>query len=510
MAAAAAAARFSALEAELAAKTSRIAELEARVSCLEAENARLRKAMANGEGAGRAGESYSAIDRLEEILGAHNQEEVEMVGAGAAACGGVMVRSDGEEGIGVDASKGRSPEEGGVVTVPASPKRGLRVVTPESVEGGSGSSSGDASRSIDVELEDDGVSTRSRGKKRATTRVVTSDSEDEDGDDAEQQGGTGSRKKRVLCAVSDSENEDGDDGVRLGSSGHTSCVPATQIERGEEEEDDIERGGEEEEDEDDDIPICQVLRKMRKRKASDDEFAGAKECSTPATRRSARLVKKQSREGQAAGGVCDFVEPREFEGSEDMDEDDDMDDFIVDDDFSENANDSAEESCSQPEVSGASAPDEEASPEPEESESDIDYADVMASVGRKRKAKEWKFEGEMLAAFRECPELCLKAVCALYRKQTEEEQFEKAALISNKQGFSHTDATSAQRVQVQLGSHIAEFLLDGDLHGPLRKTVHQLEEHDPNARKFCQKVASHYSKQLFTIYQNKEDPYFIP
>jgi len=46
----------------------------------------------------------------------------------------------------------------------------------------------------------------------------------------------------------------------------------------------------------------------------------------------------------------------------------------------------------------------------------------------------------MLAAFGEHSELCLKAVCALYRKQTQEEQMEKAALVHNKQGFSHIDA----------------------------------------------------------------------
>jgi hypothetical protein len=46
----------------------------------------------------------------------------------------------------------------------------------------------------------------------------------------------------------------------------------------------------------------------------------------------------------------------------------------------------------------------------------------------------------MLASFAEHPELCLKAVCAIYRKQTQEEQMEKAALLHNKQGFSHTHA----------------------------------------------------------------------
>ena len=64
----------------------------------------------------------------------------------------------------------------------------------------------------------------------------------------------------------------------------------------------------------------------------------------------------------------------------------------------------------------------------------------MARIGRKNKAKDWKFEGDMLAAFDEHPEICLKAVCALYRKQTEEEQKQKATFVHNKQGFNQIHA----------------------------------------------------------------------
>ncbi|KAL6627179.1 hypothetical protein ACP70R_030905 [Stipagrostis hirtigluma subsp. patula] len=509
------AARFCALEAELAAKSLRIAELEARVSCLEAENARLSMAMAKGEGADRTGEEDHVVGRLEEGLGGHKQEAAEMV-AGGADCGGVIVLSDGEDGIAVDSNKGRSPEVR-VVSVPTPRKRAARVVTGESedeepvegVEGCSGSSKGDARGDINVDLEDDDVSVTAPGKKRAAALVVTSDSEDEDmgrgrrgnakdvgGDDDNDEVGDGQEegvtpsRKRTLCGFSDSENEDCKEGVRLVSSPHTSQVPATQIERWEE-------------DDDDRIPICQVFKKMRKARVSDDddELGEAKGCSTPATRRSARLVKNQSKGRQAARRVLNFVEPNEREGSEDdMEEDDDMDEFINDDNSSENASDSDEDSCAEPEVSGASTQTEKSSPE--ESDGEINYAAVMACIGRKRKAKDWKFEGDMLAAFHEHPELCLKAVCALYRKQTKEEQLEKATLVHNKQGFSQIDASR--------GSCIAEFLLDGDLYGPLKKTVHDLEAYDRYALDFCRKVAARYSKQLFAIYQNKEDPYFHP
>ncbi|KAL6850116.1 hypothetical protein ACP4OV_020743 [Aristida adscensionis] len=514
MAAAAPAARLSALEAELAAKASRVAELEARVSCLEAENARLRKALAEGGGAGRAGEGGTIPGRLEEGLRGRKRGAIE-IACGGVACGDVIVLSDGEEGeegVSVAANKGGGQEEG-VVAVRTPRKRAARVVIGESedeedaqggaVEGGSGSSRGSADCDADVGLEDDDVSTTARGKKRAAALVVTSDSEDDDlspgrrasAKDAydDQEGGVMPSRKRALCGVSDSENEDGDDGACLVSSEHAPHVPATQTESGED-------------DYEDRIPISQVFEKMRKDRVSDDddELDYTKGCSTPTTRRSARLAKNQSKGGQAARRALNFVEPQEYEGVEDdmEEEDDDMDDFIKDDDSSESASDSAEESCSEPEVSGASAPNEESSPKPEDSDSEIDYADVIACIGRKRESKDWEHEGQMLSAFDKYPELCLKAVCALYRKQTKDEQLEKATLFHNKQGFNQIDALR--------GSRIAEFLLDGDSNGPLKKTVAELKEYDRYALEFCHKVATRYSKQLFAIYQNKEDPYFLP
>lgn len=57
---------------------------------------------------------------------------------------------------------------------------------------------------------------------------------------------------------------------------------------------------------------------------------------------------------------------------------------------------------------------------------------------------------------------------------------------------------------------VVVFLTDGDPYGPLKKTVQDLEKYDPTALDFCCKLANRYSKQLFTIYQNKEDPLFLP
>lgn len=57
---------------------------------------------------------------------------------------------------------------------------------------------------------------------------------------------------------------------------------------------------------------------------------------------------------------------------------------------------------------------------------------------------------------------------------------------------------------------MAEFLTDGDPFGPLKKSVKDLENYDRKAIDYCHKLANRYSKQLFTIYQNKEDPFFHP
>ncbi|CAL4952430.1 unnamed protein product [Urochloa decumbens] len=489
-----------ALDAELAAKSSRVAELEARVSLLEVENARLRRALAIGEGAARTRGEDPKFGRFAAVLRGSKREAAEKPG-GSVACDVIEV-SDDEEGAAVGADKGRSPEEG-IVAVPTPRKREVRAVTGESEDEGGTEGGGGSGKEERVGLEDDDVLVAPRGRKRAAARVVTSDSEDEDvndgelgsgkGDGGDQEEGGKPSKKRGFCGICDSEDEDAaTEGVNVVTS--KAASPA-QIECGE--------------DEDDRIPICQVLKKMRKRRVSDDndddELGEAKGCSTPPTRRSVRLVKNQSKGGRAASArrVLNFVEPKECEGSDDdSEEDDDMEDFINDEDSSENTSESAEESCDEPGVSGTSVLNEESSPGPEESDSEVDYADVMARIGRKNKAKDWEFEGDMLVAFDEHPELCLKAVCALYRKQTEEEQMHKATFVHNKQGFNQIHALR--------GSRIAEFLLDGDLNGPLKKTISDLEEHDRYALEFCRRMASHYSKQLFAIYQNKEDPYFHP
>ncbi|CAD6240615.1 unnamed protein product [Miscanthus lutarioriparius] len=268
-----------------------------------------------------------------------------------------------------------------------------------------------------------------------------------------------SKSDRVFRGVSDSEDEDGNEEIA-----------APQAESGHKEEDNM-------------VPIYKLLKRMPKERASEDgdESYEAKGHSAPATRRSARLVKKQSKSDRVFRGVSDSEDEDGDEGiaapqTESGDEEDDM--VPIDKSCKRMPEERTmilmEESCD--ESDEPSVLNEKSSPGLEMSDGEVDYKDVMACIGRKKKAKEWDYEADMLAAFGEHPELCLKAVCAIYRK----------------------------------GSRIAEFLLDGDRVGPLKKTVSDLDEYDRYAFEFCRKVASHYSKQLFAIYQNKEDPYFHP
>ncbi|KAJ6294938.1 hypothetical protein OIU76_022926 [Salix suchowensis] len=137
------------------------------------------------------------------------------------------------------------------------------------------------------------------------------------------------------------------------------------------------------------------------------------------------------------------------------------------------------------------------------SDDDTDFGMILSRLHRSKDHKfKWEFEGDMLADFGKDPELCMKAVCALYRQQTAEEKRNKETLHYNGRGFSKFDAPR--------GSKLAEFLIDGDPSGDLKKSVLELQAYNSKGVKLCRKLATHYSKQLFQIYKNKEDPLFLP
>ncbi|PON96876.1 hypothetical protein TorRG33x02_072550 [Trema orientale] len=147
---------------------------------------------------------------------------------------------------------------------------------------------------------------------------------------------------------------------------------------------------------------------------------------------------------------------------------------------------------------------DDASGESEDHSDDkIDFSEILSNLQRKKdKSFKWEFEADMLAAFGKDTELCMKAVCALYRQQTSEEKITKGSLFYNNRGFNKFDALR--------GTTLAEFLTDGDAEGDMIKTEQELEDYDPKAIKLCRSLATNYSKQLFEIYKNKEDPFFLP
>ncbi|XP_076937438.1 uncharacterized protein LOC143605067 [Bidens hawaiensis] len=132
-----------------------------------------------------------------------------------------------------------------------------------------------------------------------------------------------------------------------------------------------------------------------------------------------------------------------------------------------------------------------------------EYKETLDRIGRKKSLNlKWELEADMLSDFGKDPKLCMSAVCALYRKQTDDEKDSKVTIHHNERGFSQPDANK--------GSELAVFLMGRDPDGDLNKTVEELKEYDAKGVKRCRNLALKYSKQLFKIYENKEDPYFPP
>ncbi|KAK4435441.1 hypothetical protein Salat_0707500 [Sesamum alatum] len=108
----------------------------------------------------------------------------------------------------------------------------------------------------------------------------------------------------------------------------------------------------------------------------------------------------------------------------------------------------------------------------------------------------WIFAADMLKAFEEDDELCMNAVCALYRQQVFESKYTG--------GFSgllhHFEAMRARS--------LAEYLIGGDPELKQRKSVAEVKEEFPCALYLCRSLATDYYESLFTLYCNGDDPFF--
>ncbi|ESW09560.1 hypothetical protein PHAVU_009G137300 [Phaseolus vulgaris] len=188
-------------------------------------------------------------------------------------------------------------------------------------------------------------------------------------------------------------------------------------------------------------------------------------------------------------------------------EDEDLSDFIVDDfdelscdDTSGKSQDASNGDVNSDSSNSQDVPDNHMDDARDVSDEDVDFSKIISQIQRRKDDMEWEFEADMLAAFGKDSELCMKAVCALYQQQTLEEQMSKGTFYTNQRGFSKFDA--------HRGSTLAEYLTHGDPRGGLKKSVKELHEHDPKAVELCRTFAIRYSKQLYQIYINKENPFF--
>ncbi|CAI9092370.1 OLC1v1027590C1 [Oldenlandia corymbosa var. corymbosa] len=100
----------------------------------------------------------------------------------------------------------------------------------------------------------------------------------------------------------------------------------------------------------------------------------------------------------------------------------------------------------------------------DEAVNDINLGKIIAKLGRFKDHPKWnwEFQGDLLADLGKDPELCMKAVCALYRQQTPDEKASKATFVRNGQGLSQIDA--------ERGTELGEFLTAGDPEGDLSKS----------------------------------------
>lgn len=261
------------------------------------------------------------------------------------------------------------------------------------------------------------------------------------------------------------------------------------------------------ESDEDDVPICKLkrrnLQEIVPNRASSEMKSSSVTVASPGDDNIENLVTPPRRRlrkgtGKVAGGkgssskAHETIGQRGIPATEDVEHDESEDagsdsegeslnGFIIDDDTEDSDGDDAS--------SGT------------QDGSDVDFDEILSRLKRtKDQNLEWELEADMLSAFGKDPELCMKAVCALYRQQTSEEKVSKGTLVCNSRGFSKFDAYR--------GTMLAEFLTDGDPQGELKKSVEELREYDPKGLELCRTFASRYSKQLFDICKNKEDPYF--
>jgi hypothetical protein len=198
-----------------------------------------------------------------------------------------------------------------------------------------------------------------------------------------------------------------------------------------------------ESDEDDNVPISKLKRMHLQQKVPDGVNSDFNDCSVTATstvtppRRHLMTLRKSLEKGGAERNASSQASKTKYDrgiptsgdaeddGSEEFGSDSEgesLDGFIVGSSDISDADDASSESQ-------------------DLSDENMAFNEILSKLQRNRDHKlKWEFEADMLAAFGKDTELCMNAVCALYRQQTSDEKSSKEAFYSNHRGFSKFDA----------------------------------------------------------------------
>jgi hypothetical protein len=212
-----------------------------------------------------------------------------------------------------------------------------------------------------------------------------------------------------------------------------------------------------ESDVDDNVPISKLKRLHLQESiphvvSMDSVPPKSDDVKGPVTRSRRRLATLRNEEGKVKASfspsntsktnyrgipTTDDVEDSESDDAGSDSEGGSLDGFIVSDDtYASDADDTSSESEEKPnDVNDAFGLSDDGS------DDDTDFGMILSRFQRSKDHKfKWEFEGDMLSDFGKDPELCMKAVCALYRQQSDEEKLNKETLHGNGRGFSKFDA----------------------------------------------------------------------
>lgn len=321
------------------------------------------------------------------------------------------------------------------------------------------------------------------------TNLEHIDEDDMDGFEGYSRIAQSAKRKRTSNVIISDDKKSNDDEDMDGFIGHSSKTASAKRKRAAR----IITSDDDDTSYDDNAPICTLMKQHSSRLNTDSED----EVKEDVGRRHLKRLSKPGFKNRRDRSTLDLNKTVCLHGYSSSEDEEDNEEgsasegeslggFIVD----------SSESCS--EIAPVS---DDSSDESEDALNDFKL--TLHKIGRKKVSNlKWDLEGDMLADFGKDTELCMRAVCALYRQQTADEKASKETIHHNARGFSQCDASRASKV--------AEFLTDGDSGGDMNKTVEELKQHDSKGIKLCMALAAKYSKQLFEIYRNKEDPYFLP